>query len=59
MSITIAGLCIVLFAVTWVIPADPLGAEGFHDFKEYWAQHRNIELPDEVTEDIREFFHGV
>ena len=46
-SITIAALCAVMFAITWVLPANPEGGdEGeFQGVLEYWKDHPYLELP--------------
>ena len=37
-SISIAALCAVLFAVTWLIPPDPMGGGPREALFEYWAE---------------------
>jgi membrane associated rhomboid family serine protease len=47
-SIAIAGICAVLFAITWVAPDSPQGAtrQEIHEVVDFWDKHPSLVLPD-------------
>ena len=47
-SISLAGICLALFAITWVAPDSPLGAtqQEIHEVVDFWDRHPSLTLPD-------------
>ncbi len=51
-SVSIAALCAVMFAVTWLIPSDPLGGGRLEALFGYWAEHPNLPLPAPLRDEL-------
>ncbi|MGA9521320.1 MAG: rhomboid family intramembrane serine protease, partial [Myxococcaceae bacterium] len=51
-SVSIAALCAVMFAVTWLIPSDPLGGGGLEALFGHWAEHPNLPLPAPLRDEL-------
>jgi membrane associated rhomboid family serine protease len=52
-SIGIAGLCAVAFALTWMLPANPTGVRGedVRGIVRYYGEHPYLDLPDAFARD--------
>jgi membrane associated rhomboid family serine protease len=52
-SIWIAGLCAVAFALTWIVPANPTGVRGedVRGIVRYYGEHPYLSLPDAFARD--------
>src|SRR5512140_822089 len=52
-SIGIAALCALAFALTWIVPANPTGVRGeqVRDIVRYYGEHPYLNLPDSFARD--------
>ncbi|HET9753197.1 MAG TPA: rhomboid family intramembrane serine protease, partial [Myxococcales bacterium] len=52
-SIGIAGLCALAFALTWILPANPTGVRGeqVRDIVRYYGEHPYLNLPESFARD--------
>jgi len=53
-SIAIAGLCAVVFALTWLLPSNPMGAsnQSLGEIVRYYGEHPYLELQEGFVQDF-------